>query len=165
MASLTCGDLLIVTKLDRLARSTRDLLNTLAVVADKGAGFKVLAAADSTPAAATSVRSSSVCVPRIRFSRGLTTRHALGDGAQMVSPGMFLDRLIEALQLRFSLGNPLAKFGDVSAPTVLPFLPALKHLIHQALRILDTSHRQTAFWGPPIRPHGPPAQPFPPSDG
>lgn len=40
--SLTCGDLLIVTKLDRLARSTRDLLNTLAAVADKGAGFRVL---------------------------------------------------------------------------------------------------------------------------
>jgi DNA invertase Pin-like site-specific DNA recombinase len=42
IASLTCGDLLIVTKLDRLARSTRDLLNTLAAVADKGAGFRVL---------------------------------------------------------------------------------------------------------------------------
>ncbi len=40
--ALTCGDLLVVTKLDRLARSTRDLLNTLAAVADKGAGFRVL---------------------------------------------------------------------------------------------------------------------------
>ena len=40
--SLTCGDLLIVTKLDRLARSTRDLLNTLATISDKGAGFRVL---------------------------------------------------------------------------------------------------------------------------
>jgi DNA invertase Pin-like site-specific DNA recombinase len=42
IASLTCGDLLVVTKLDRLARSTRDLLNTLAAVANKGAGFRVL---------------------------------------------------------------------------------------------------------------------------
>jgi DNA invertase Pin-like site-specific DNA recombinase len=40
--ALTSGDVLIVTKLDRLARSTRDLLNTLATVTDKGAGFKVL---------------------------------------------------------------------------------------------------------------------------
>ena len=39
---LTCGDLLIVTKLDRLARSTRDLLNTLATVTEKQAGFRVL---------------------------------------------------------------------------------------------------------------------------
>src|SRR6266581_8876320 len=36
IGALTCGDVLIVTKLDRLARSTRDLLS------DKGAGFKVL---------------------------------------------------------------------------------------------------------------------------
>jgi DNA invertase Pin-like site-specific DNA recombinase len=42
IASLTSGDLLLVTKLDRLARSTRDLLNTIATIADKGAGFRVL---------------------------------------------------------------------------------------------------------------------------
>jgi DNA invertase Pin-like site-specific DNA recombinase len=34
--------LLLVTKLDRLARSTRDLLNTLAAISDKGASFKSL---------------------------------------------------------------------------------------------------------------------------
>jgi DNA invertase Pin-like site-specific DNA recombinase len=42
LAALNNGDVLIVTKLDRLARSTRDLLNTLAAISDKGAGFKVL---------------------------------------------------------------------------------------------------------------------------
>jgi DNA invertase Pin-like site-specific DNA recombinase len=42
MAALEAGDVLLVTKLDRLARSTRDLLNTLAAVADKQAGFKSL---------------------------------------------------------------------------------------------------------------------------
>ena len=39
---LTAGDMLIVTRLDRLARSTRDLLNTLAAVADCNAGFRSL---------------------------------------------------------------------------------------------------------------------------
>ena len=34
------GDVLIVTRLDRLARSTRDLLNTLATITTKGAGFR-----------------------------------------------------------------------------------------------------------------------------
>jgi DNA invertase Pin-like site-specific DNA recombinase len=33
-------DVLMVTRLDRLARSTRDLLNTLAAITDKGAGFR-----------------------------------------------------------------------------------------------------------------------------
>jgi hypothetical protein len=41
---------LIVTRLDRLARSTRDLLNVLAIVAERGAGFRSLkdAWADTT---------------------------------------------------------------------------------------------------------------------
>jgi DNA invertase Pin-like site-specific DNA recombinase len=40
--SLGEGDTLLVTRLDRLARSTRDLLNTLATIADKRAGFRSL---------------------------------------------------------------------------------------------------------------------------
>jgi DNA invertase Pin-like site-specific DNA recombinase len=42
MADLAKGDVLIVTRLDRLARSTRDLLNLLGTIAEKGAGFKSL---------------------------------------------------------------------------------------------------------------------------
>jgi DNA invertase Pin-like site-specific DNA recombinase len=42
LASLADADCLIVTKLDRLARSTRDLLNTLATISDKGATFRSL---------------------------------------------------------------------------------------------------------------------------
>jgi DNA invertase Pin-like site-specific DNA recombinase len=41
--ALTTGDVLMVTRLDRLARSTRDLLNTLAAITAQGAGFKSLA--------------------------------------------------------------------------------------------------------------------------
>ena len=39
---LDAGDVLIVTRLDRLARSTRDLLNTLAAITDRKAGFRSL---------------------------------------------------------------------------------------------------------------------------
>jgi DNA invertase Pin-like site-specific DNA recombinase len=47
---LEAGDVLLVTRLDRLARSTRDLLNTLAAVTDRRAGFRSLgdAWADTT---------------------------------------------------------------------------------------------------------------------
>ena len=46
------GDVLVVTRLDRLARSTRDLLNVIAAISDRGAGFKSLkdAWADTTTA-------------------------------------------------------------------------------------------------------------------
>ena len=40
VGALGNGDVLVVCKLDRLARSTRDLLNTLAAIGDKGASFK-----------------------------------------------------------------------------------------------------------------------------
>jgi DNA invertase Pin-like site-specific DNA recombinase len=42
LSELDKGDVLVVTRLDRLARSTRDLLNILGAVAEKGAGFKSL---------------------------------------------------------------------------------------------------------------------------
>jgi DNA invertase Pin-like site-specific DNA recombinase len=42
VAQLDAGDVLMVTCLDRLARSTRDLLNTLATITGLGAGFRSL---------------------------------------------------------------------------------------------------------------------------
>jgi DNA invertase Pin-like site-specific DNA recombinase len=52
IGALRTGDTLIVTRLDRLARSTCDLLNTLDAVTRKGATFKSLADiwADTTSA-------------------------------------------------------------------------------------------------------------------
>jgi len=50
LGQLVAGDVLMVTRLDRLARSTRDLLNTLATIAGRHAGFRSLgdAWADTT---------------------------------------------------------------------------------------------------------------------
>ena len=42
LAVIEAGDVVTVTRLDRLARSTRDLLNTLAAITDKKAGFRSL---------------------------------------------------------------------------------------------------------------------------
>jgi DNA invertase Pin-like site-specific DNA recombinase len=52
IAALQARDVLMVTRLDRLARSTRDLLNTLATITGKKAGFRSLgdAWADTTTA-------------------------------------------------------------------------------------------------------------------
>jgi DNA invertase Pin-like site-specific DNA recombinase len=43
IASLKVGDTVVVTRLDRLARSTKDLLNILDEIAAKGCGFRSLA--------------------------------------------------------------------------------------------------------------------------
>jgi len=42
LTRLEAGDVLVVTRLDRLARSTRDLLNAIDAVTKQGAGFKSL---------------------------------------------------------------------------------------------------------------------------
>jgi DNA invertase Pin-like site-specific DNA recombinase len=42
LEALADGDVLLVTRFDRLARSTRDPLNVLAAVSGKGAGFRSL---------------------------------------------------------------------------------------------------------------------------
>jgi DNA invertase Pin-like site-specific DNA recombinase len=42
LTQLEAGDVVTVTRLDRLARSTRDLLNTLGTIADRKAGFRSL---------------------------------------------------------------------------------------------------------------------------
>ena len=41
--ALSAGDVLVVSRLDRLARSTRDLLNNVDAIAKAGASFKSLA--------------------------------------------------------------------------------------------------------------------------
>ena len=46
---LEAGDVLMVTRLDRLARSTRDLLNILHMLGERSIGFKSLAALPHTP--------------------------------------------------------------------------------------------------------------------
>jgi DNA invertase Pin-like site-specific DNA recombinase len=42
LSQLEAGDVLMVTRLDRLARSTRDLLNILSTIANRKAGFRSL---------------------------------------------------------------------------------------------------------------------------
>ena len=56
VAQLSAGDVLMVTRLDRLARSTRDLLNTLAAIGDRKAGFRSLADAWAIPPRLMAVR-------------------------------------------------------------------------------------------------------------
>src|SRR6266436_249894 len=49
LAGISPRDVVMVTRLDRLARSTRDLLNTLAAITGKKAGFRSLGEAWAIP--------------------------------------------------------------------------------------------------------------------
>jgi DNA invertase Pin-like site-specific DNA recombinase len=52
LSTLETGDIVLISRLDRLARSTRDLLNILGQIADRGAAFRSISDswADTTTA-------------------------------------------------------------------------------------------------------------------
>jgi DNA invertase Pin-like site-specific DNA recombinase len=86
------GDVLTVTRLDRLARSTRDLLNTLAQIADKGAGFRSLADAWADTTTAHGRLMLTVLGGLAEFERELI-RARTGEGrARAVARGVKLGR-------------------------------------------------------------------------
>ncbi len=68
------GDVLMVTRLDRLARSTRDLLNTLAAITGKKAGFKSLG---DTWADTTTAQRLAVLATDFRHRGGFSTGIAI----------------------------------------------------------------------------------------
>ena len=79
IAVLGTGDVLMVTQPDRLARSTRDLLNTLAAITDrKKAGFRSLG--DAWAALTNSPRTSGERPPRRRNRGNEPAQHGLDLG-------------------------------------------------------------------------------------
>ena len=67
LAKLESGDVLLVTRLDRLARSTLDLLNVLDRVGKAGAGFRSLADAwaDTTTAHGRLMLTTTPLLPKV----------------------------------------------------------------------------------------------------
>lgn len=67
LAKLDADDVLIVTRLDRLARSTRDLLNILGTITERKAGFKSLGDtwADTTTSHGRLMLTVSVALPSL----------------------------------------------------------------------------------------------------
>jgi DNA invertase Pin-like site-specific DNA recombinase len=92
LAQLEAGDVLTVTRLDRLARSTRDLLNTLANIADKKAGFRSLGDSWADTTTAHGRFMLTVLGGLAEFERGLI-RARTGEGrARAVARGVKMGR-------------------------------------------------------------------------
>jgi DNA invertase Pin-like site-specific DNA recombinase len=92
LAGMHKGDMLVVTRLDRLARSTRDLLNVLATIADKGAAFKSLGDAWANTSTSHGRLMLTVLGGLAEFERDLI-RTRTGEGrARAVARGVRLGR-------------------------------------------------------------------------
>ncbi len=135
VGQLVKGDVLMVTRLDRLARSTRDLLNTLATIADKKAGFRSLndTWADTTTAHGRLML--TVLGGLAEFERELI-RARTGEGrARAIERGVKMGRKPkldeyqkrEAIKRRDDKGEPvreIARSYKVSHSTISRLLPS-----------------------------------------
>ncbi len=125
---LDTGDVLMVTRLDRLARSTRDLLNTLATITDRKAGFRSLADAWADTTSAHGRLMLTVLSGLAEFERELI-RARTGEGRARAKargvrmgrpPKMTPHQMKEAIKRR-DAGEPMrdiAKSFNVSHSTI-----------------------------------------------
>ncbi len=122
------GDVLMVTRLDRLARSTRELLNTLAAIAAKEAGFRSLGDtwADTTTAHGRlmlAVLGGLAEFERdlIRARTGEGRKRAIAKGVKMGRPPKLTPHQIKEALRRREEGEPLrdiARSYNVSHSTI-----------------------------------------------
>ena len=128
IGQLTVGDVLMVTRLDRLARSTRDLLNTLVTITEAGAGFRSLGDAWADTTTAHGRLMVTILGGLAQFERELIrsrTREcrarAIAKGVKMGrKPKLTLHQKLEALRRR-EAGEPtrdIARTFNVSHSTI-----------------------------------------------
>ena len=127
---LEAGDVLMVTRLDRLARSTRDLLNALAAITDRKAGFRSLTDTWADTTTSHGRLMLTVLGGLAEFERDLI-RARIGEGrARAVARGVKMGRppkltphqRKEAIKRRDEGNETLADIGrsyNVSAATIL----------------------------------------------
>jgi len=131
---LAAGDVLLVTRLDRLARSTLDLLHTLKAVADKGAGFRSVADAWADTTTAHGRLMLTVLGGLAEFERELIKartgegrRRAKAQGKSLGRPFKLTDhQKAEAILRRDSGEETLAEIGrsyNVSSATISRLTP------------------------------------------
>jgi DNA invertase Pin-like site-specific DNA recombinase len=115
MASLKAGDVVVVTKIDRLGRSTRELLNLIDCISKAGASFRSLGDPLFDTTSAQGKLMLAVLAAIAEFERDLI-RERTGDGRKRaMTNGVKFGRKVklspfqrsEALQRR-AAGEPLA---------------------------------------------------------
>jgi DNA invertase Pin-like site-specific DNA recombinase len=128
LRAVQAGDTVVVTRLDRLARSTRDLLNILATLSEKNVGFRSIADvwADTTTAQGrlTLTLLGAIAEFERELIRTRTTEgraRAVANGVRLGRPPkMDLNDRLEALR-RVQAGeavDEVAKTYKVSASTI-----------------------------------------------
>jgi DNA invertase Pin-like site-specific DNA recombinase len=118
IAALGSGDVLLVTRLDRLARSTRDLLNVLDSISKAGAKFKSLADAWADTSTMHGELMITILAGLATFERHLIKartdegrKRAQARGVRFGRPMKLLAFQIKEAIARKEAGEPMADIG------------------------------------------------------
>src|SRR6516162_754479 len=118
IAALGPEDVLLVTRLDRLARSTRDLLNVLAMVSERQAGFRSLADPMIDTTSPHGKLILAVLAALAEFERSMILartsegrKRAQARGVRFGRPLKLTDFQIKEALARRASGEPLADIG------------------------------------------------------
>jgi DNA invertase Pin-like site-specific DNA recombinase len=115
IAALGVGDVLLVTRLDRLARSTRDLLNTLAQIGDRGAAFRSLADSWADTTTAHGKLMITILGGLAEFERSLILARTSDGRARAQARGIKFGR--KPKLTRFQIAEALARRGKQEKPS------------------------------------------------
>jgi DNA invertase Pin-like site-specific DNA recombinase len=119
LAALRAGDVLLVTRLDRLARSTRDLLDTLVVIADRKAGFRSLADAWADTTTSRGRLMLTILAGLAEFERDIKRARTLDGQARAMARGVKMGRKpkltphqIREARRRVDAGEPMRDIAE-----------------------------------------------------
>lgn len=132
MQFLRAGDVLVVTKLDRLGRSTRDVLNLIHEIEQKGASLQVIEPAIDTSGTMGKVMVTVIAMVAEMELNLITERRAAGIAAAKKVPGKYKGgtRKADYAQVRKLVADGLSKAEvarrcGISRETVYQIIGAL----------------------------------------
>jgi DNA invertase Pin-like site-specific DNA recombinase len=142
--NLALDDVMTVTRLDRLARSTRDVLNTLAVITDRKASFQSLrhARADTTTSHGRFML--SVLGGLVEFERDLIRTRTSEGRARPKARGVKLGRKSKSTERQKREAIRRRDRGGASAPDRPHLQPPPEHDFEARLKTIVRGPRSTA---------------------
>ena len=127
------GDTLLVTKIDRLARSTSDLYRIIAMLAEKGVSFKVI----DDPSIDTSSRTGKLVMGILaliaEFDNDIRRERQMDGIAKARDRGVKFGRKLDLTPERVSEIRALRK-GGTTVPEIMRRTDLSKASIYRALR-------------------------------
>lgn len=138
------GDVVVVARLDRLARSTRDLLGLAEEIADRGAGLRSLGEpwADTTSAAGKMIL--TVFAGIAEFERSLILQRTGAGRVAAQARGVKFGRPVKISDDQWAHYGPLLKSGSLTVPAAAKLIGCGRATLYRRLARDDQSKGEGA---------------------